>query len=268
MVSVVVSAQNQHLKYYRSLGKKKIREASGLLPLEGFRLVGDALQSGAEPQAVMLREGLRFADFPFLRTLSESIPVITVEARLFDRTAFTESPQGILALVKKPVYTLDDVLAAPQPLVLVADGIQDPGNLGTMLRSAAAAGATGAVLLPGTVDAANPKVLRAAMGATFVLPVAECEREELLALLKARGIRLVSTGAAGAVNYDCFDWHAASAVVVGNEGAGISDLLAEAAHASVSIPMSSGVESLNAAIAVSVILFEAARARRLQQQGS
>jgi TrmH family RNA methyltransferase len=259
---MIMSAQNKYIKLYRSLEQKKVRDESGLVPLEGLRLVSDVLSSGILPEVVILREGQVIDDFPFLRAPNGDTVIITVEEKLFVRTAFTTSPQGILAIVKNPLHTLSDVLTGDLPLILVADGIQDPGNLGTMLRSAAAAGADGAVLLPGTVDASNPKAVRAAMGASFFLPVAECSHEELIQEMDQRGIRLVTTGAVGSVPYDQFDWRTPTAVVVGNEGAGISPQLAQATDAVVSIPMASCVESLNAAIAISVILFEASRCRR------
>lgn len=264
MKPVITGAQNSHLKLYRSLGKRKTREEEGLLPLEGVRLVRDTIERGVALEIVLLRESESQDRFPFLARLSDRVPVLVVENSLFDRAAFTETPQGIMAVARRPVYILDDVFAKDNPLLLVVDQIQDPGNLGTMLRSAAATGACGAVLLPGSVDATNPKALRAAMGAFFALPVVVASEADLLRYLKKSGVRLVATGANRDLAYDSHDWTGPAAIVIGNEGAGISPCILAAADTVVSIPMTSEVESLNAAVAMSVLFFEAARQRRLQ----
>lgn len=257
---VITSRQNHYVKLYRSLERKKDRKKTGLMPLEGRRLVEEAFRCGFLPKVVLLREGTDPKAFPFLE--NKSVELFIVEATLFDRTAFTESPQGIMAMVPIPTADLAGLLAVQPALVLVADGLQDPGNLGTMLRSAAASGATGVILLPNTVDITNPKVLRSAMGANFRLPVVETTVPQCLEELARRDIMLVTTGSRAAVSYDTLDWTHPVAVVVGNEGAGVSPEMEKAAKVSVSIPMARGVESLNAAVAMSVIFFEAARQRR------
>lgn len=262
MSPVIESAQNQYLKLYRSLKKRNVRNELKLLPLEGVNLVSDALLRGIVPRLILVREDVEMSKFPFLLPPAGKALIIRVAEKLFDQTAFTDSPQGIMAITEKPSYTLADLFAGTAPLILVVDAVQDPGNLGTMLRSAAAAGAAGAVLLPGTVDSTNPKTLRAAMGAYFAIPVVEASPAELLNELEFRQIPLVAAAAAAPVAYDCFDWTAPAAVVIGNEAVGVSLAVAEAAEAWVAIPLTAAVESLNAAIAMSVIFFEAARQRR------
>lgn len=265
MQTLITSAQNQYVKLYRSLEKRKMRNELNLMPLEGARLVADALSRGQRPDILLVREGLGFESFPFLEQLQADTLIMRVEEKLFARTAFTESPQGILAIVKKPANSLSDVFHASSSLILVVDAVQDPGNLGTMLRSAAAAGAGGAVLLPGTVDCANPKTLRAAMGANFAIPVVEAGHDELISALRTQAIPLITAGARSSVAYDQYDWTEPAAVVIGNEGAGVSPVVAAAATAEVSIPMAAGIESLNAAVAMSVLFFEASRQRRMGQ---
>ncbi|MDW7652134.1 MAG: RNA methyltransferase [Bacillota bacterium] len=260
---MIESAQNQTLKLYRSLEKRKNREELGVVPLEGARLIADAVGRGIVPQTVLLAAGREIADFPFLGQIADKARFITVAEKLFAQTAFTESPQGILAIVNQPVWTVPDLFAKEPAFLLVADGVQDPGNLGTMLRSATAAGAGGAVLLPGTVDAANPKALRAAMGAYFAIPTIQWEPGRLLDELKSRGIRLVTTAIESRTHYEQYDWTMPVAVVIGNEGTGVSAMIAEAADTDVSVPMAGAMESLNAAVAMSVIFFEASRQRRI-----
>ncbi|NLP36636.1 MAG: RNA methyltransferase [Firmicutes bacterium] len=255
---IITSLQNQQLKLYRSLEKRKFRKKLDLIPLEGVRLISDALQRGIVPETVFVRENV---NLPFLHALPAQTKVLTVEGKIFDQTAFTESPQGILAIVKKPQVSLDNIFAGEPALILVVDRVQDPGNLGTMLRSAAAAGASGAVMLPQTVDPTNPKALRASMGTYFSLPVVETDFPRLYEALQKRRILLVTTTNSDAVVYHSFDWTKSVAVVVGNEGSGISAEIEAVADVAVTIPMSHAVESLNAATAMSVLFFEAARQR-------
>jgi RNA methyltransferase, TrmH family len=259
-VDVINSTANRHLKLYRSLGKRKTRKETGLLPLEGLRLVTEAVVSGAKVELILLHEEQEADTVP--AGPGSKPPVYRVAARLFEQIAHTESPQGIIAVAQKPAYRLGDVFRGTPSLLLVADSLQDPGNLGTMVRSAAAAGAGGAVLLPGTVDISNPKALRATMGALFRMPVVEANLDELLPRLRQYGLRLVATDAKAVLAYDKLDWREPAAVVVGNEGAGVSAEILAAADSTISVPMCAGVESLNAAIAMSVIFFEAARQRR------
>jgi TrmH family RNA methyltransferase len=261
-VTLITSPDNRYIRLYRGLSRRKARRETGLLPLEGFRLVEEAVIQGLGAEAVLLREGESPTAFAFLTGLPRETPVYHVEQALFARTAHTESPQGILALVRRPSRELADLFQKQPALLLVVDRLQDPGNLGTMIRSAAASGAGGVALLPGTVDAANPKVLRASMGACFRLPVVETGWAKLREMLGRHGVKLFAASGKAATSYDRVDWRNPVAVAVGNEGAGISAEITVAADGTVTVPMAGGVESLNAAIAMSVIFFEAARQRR------
>lgn len=249
------------LKLYRSLDSRKVRDETGLLPLEGVRLVREAVICGAGLEGVVLAEDFLPEEAPFLAELPCSVPVWQIKEKIFLKTAKTETPQGILAVVQRPVYVMADVFAREPALILVVERVQDPGNLGTMLRSAAAAGAGGAVLLPGTADAGNPKAGRAAMGAIFRLPVVEATLAELLAELCRRDVRLVAAAGNAKDSYHSPDWRLPSAVAIGNEGSGLSAGVLAAANRQVAIPLAAGIESLNAAVAMSVIFFEAARQR-------
>jgi len=264
-VTVISSSANRYVRLYRSLDKRKARKDQGLLPLEGSRLVTEAVGSGLGLKVVLLHEGYDPGNFAVLEKLEQKVPVQRVAAGLFAQIAHTDSPQGILAVAQHPAHCLQDVFLQSPSLLLVADRLQDPGNLGTMVRSAAACGASGAVLLPGTVDISNPKALRATMGALFRLPVVEVALDELLAGIRRHGLRLMASCAGGDLTYDRVDWRVPTAVVIGNEGAGVSEDVLSVVDSTVSVPMAGGVESLNAAIAMSVIFFEAARQRRSQR---
>ncbi|MCR3921306.1 MAG: RNA methyltransferase [Firmicutes bacterium] len=261
-MTLITSHQNRQLKLFRSLEKRKYRAELGLIPLEGRRLVVDVLTRGVIPDIVFVRAGTTVAECLLGQALPASTTVLTVNAKVFDQAAFTESPQGVLAIVKRPRYMLDAVFAEEPAFILVVDGIQDPGNLGTMIRSAAAAGASGVILLPGTVDVANPKAIRASMGAYFALPVVETTLLELHTNLQARKVNLVLASIDSSIRYDHYDWTQPVAVVIGNEGVGVSQEVKAVATNAVDIPMAHAVESLNAAIAMSVLFFEASRQRR------
>jgi len=263
-MEVISGIHNKQLKLYKSLRTKKWRDRLGLGPLEGRRLVAEVLQRGVEPELLLLMAGREEEVLLQLPGLPAGVPLYTVEEKLFTRTAFTDAPQEVMAVVKKPLWTAADLFAQKPALLLVTDRIQDPGNLGTMLRSAAAAGAGGAILLPGTVDPSNPKALRSSMGAFFTLPVVEMSFADLQAALAEHKIILAVAGMERGLVYDEFDWTAPVAVVIGNEGAGVSREVAAQAAVTVSIPMARAVESLNAAVAMSVLFFEAARRRRRQ----
>jgi len=199
------------------------------------------------------------------RFATREIPTFEVEPRLLAELAHTETSQGILAVVPVPSLPLPD---APN-LVLIADGLRDPGNLGTLLRTAAAAGVDAVLLGPGTVDATNPKVVRAAMGAHFRVALRALDWAGIAELAESPGperrsappLAVWIADAAGAVDYAAVDWTAPAALIIGGEAAGPSPEAKALAGGTLRIPLASGMESLNAATAAAVILFEARRQR-------
>ena len=254
---VIRSAANPIVKYVRSLQRRSTRRRERAFVVEGVRAIADALAAGAVPTHLVVREG-----GPDPRELGIGpegrVPVRVLAQPLFDALADTVHPQGVLAVFPIPELAVPPARA---PLVVVVDGIRDPGNLGTLLRSAAAAGATAVYLSPGTVDPFNPKVVRAGMGAHFRLPILDLREEvadELRATTALRAVARVGDGPP----HDALDWRQPATLIVTGETGEESGLAAELATASVSIPMARGIESLNAAVAAAVILFEAARQRR------
>jgi TrmH family RNA methyltransferase len=246
----------------RDLQRRKGRRRRGLAVAEGVRLVEEAIAAGVRLQGVVaandLDTGARGA--ALLETLgSHDVPVVTVTPRILEQLADTDTPQGVLAVLELPRWPLGDIRPAPRSPVLVLDAVQDPGNVGTLIRTAFALGAAGAVLLPGTAEPSNPKVLRAAMGATFRLPWASAADGEFRAWVR-------ETDAVGwAAAADGTPVHRLSAperlaLVVGNEGAGVRPAVREWCRASVAIPLARGAESLNVAVAAGIVLFEVTRA--------
>jgi RNA methyltransferase, TrmH family len=242
----------------RDLKRRKARERQSLFVAEGVRAVEELLESGLTIEGVLtapqladiargseLRARLSRGDFPYAE----------VSELDFRSAAETESPQGVLAIAHIPKRSFNSLKAKSHLRLLVLDGVQDPGNLGTILRTCAAFGVTATVALPGTVDLWNPKVVRAAMGAHFRHPAFHSTPEELFTFLDSENVELVGTAASGQ-DIGTFRTPERVAVVVGNEGAGLSDVVRSRVTQTVAIPIQSEVESLNVAVATAILLYE------------
>ena len=258
-IRIVQSRQNARVKELRAALRKSEKTAAGLVAIEGAHLVEEALRSGLRIETVFVRSG-SLALLGGLR-LADDAEILELPADVFSSAVTTEAPQGVAALVEAPVFSLEQVLAKPSPLVLVAVGLQDPGNMGTIVRSAEAFGASGVVALPGTVSVWNAKALRASSGSAFRLPVVGASESELLAVLRARRVRSLATVVDGGVAVQAVDLSGPVALLIGNEGSGLSEELIAACDARVTIPCPGPVESLNAAVAASVLLYEVSRQR-------
>lgn len=256
---VIASSSNPGIKTIRSLQRRKIRLQERAYVVEGLRAVDDALSAGIKPNAVYIREDLDRALIP---DIASDVPVRLVLPRLFNTLTELPHPQGILAILPIP-----DEQEIPQPsntctpFVLVIDGVRDPGNLGTLLRSAAAAGVDHVVIGPESVDPYHPRAVRAAMGAHLRVPFSHSRWETLSGILAGFDI-VALADAEGEVRYDHLPWTGAAALIVGSEAFGPSSFAWDASSVRVSIPLARGVESLNAGVAGSLLVFEAARQRR------
>jgi TrmH family RNA methyltransferase len=188
--------------------------------------------------------------------------VVAVTRRVFDAMSPVRAPGQVAALAPRPRPVLDRMLALPSPLLVIACDVQDPGNVGAIVRAADACGATGVVCAGGCADPFGWKALRGAMGSSLRLPVVVLrEVAEAIGALRARGlVALAATGAVGRPPWD-LDWTRPTALLVGNEGAGLADAVVAAADSRVAIPMRAGVESLNVAVATGILLYEASRQR-------
>jgi TrmH family RNA methyltransferase len=259
-IRIVQSRQNARVKELRAALRKGEKTGTGLVAIEGMHLVEEALRSGLRLSAVFVRS----SSLNLLNQLriSDDIEILELPADLFESAVTTESPQGIAALAEAPAFTFENILAVPQPLIVVSAGLQDPGNLGTVIRSAEAFGATGLIALPGTVSIWNPKTLRASSGSAFRLPIVPASSKELLQALRASGIRALATTVDGSKPAQQVDLSQPTALFIGNEGSGLSAELIRECDGSITIPCPGPVESLNAAIATSILLYEAARQRQ------
>lgn len=278
--AILTSRDNRWLKEFRLALCGGLPTESGFVGVEGARLVEEALRSGCPIQAVLFSEsGERHHErlAPLIDRPEMAFPTLRTTDRLFEGLADTEHPQGVAALVKPRETSFDDLVnsagSACAPLLVVLAGVQDPGNVGTILRTAAAFGATGAATAAsgasGTASPYSPKALRASAGAALHLPIlAGMSLAILLTQFRIAGIRTLASsvrmpedGAQPPLAPWQVDWCQSIALLVGNEGAGLPEEIERSADARIHIPMATGVESLNAAAAAAVVFYEAARQR-------
>lgn len=259
---MITSPSNNRIKEARKLQRRRERHAQGQALIEGVRLVRDAWQAGATLHHVFYAPEL-LGDQQATMTLIQELEAARVElvpcsVSVFATLSETVTPQGIAATIALPQLPVP----TPRTLTLLLDQVRDPGNAGTLLRSAAAAGVELTLFGPETVDPFNEKVMRAGMGAHFRTPIHTIERWDQAAAWVDDDQPLYVAEATGALAYDQVDWTLAATLVVGGEANGASEWVHQRATA-IRIPMQGATESLNAAVAGSVILFEAARQRRL-----
>jgi TrmH family RNA methyltransferase len=241
---------------------------SGDCAIEGIRILEEAIRSGLRFSAVFFRESAQDRAERLLPQIGAQVDTLLLPDALFDSLVPSESPQGVAALVRLKEFALDDVLERLQvgPVVTLA-GLQDPGNLGTILRSCEAFGSAGVILGEGTVSPFNSKVVRGSAGSVFRLPIVHgrgksaVKLEEVSEKLCAQGVRLVATSSHKGTSLEKADLKTAAAIFFGNEGAGLPrDVMAKMDEL-ISIPHTQQVESLNAGVAASIVLYEAARQR-------
>ena len=259
---MITSIHNPRVKAARKLVDRKERYAVGMLLAEGVRMIADAVQCGVEP-LVVFYDPLAVEANPAAATLLAAMDAGGTDCQactpeVFATLTGTVTPQGLVAVLPLP---LNLPFQAPLTFALVLDAVRDPGNAGTLLRSAAAAGVQAVIFGPQTVDPFNDKVLRAGMGAHFRVPLRICSTWEQVGQLLGSIPHIYLAEADAQLAYDQVDWRVPCALVVGGEASG-AGAPARAAATAIAIPMHGGVESLNAAVAGSIILFEAARQRR------
>lgn len=228
----------------------------GLLPVEGPKLLEEAQRSGLEIASVFRRRGTDTS------AVSSTVPIYEVDSATFKTIQSTDTSQGIVALVRPRRYNLPDILSVEDPLIVVLARLQDPGNVGTILRVAESFGVAGCLATVGTASIINPKTIRASAGSLFRMPhIWDVDLKQTVAALKVSKIHVVGTSPSAVDTIDWWDWRKPSAIMIGNEGSGLSDEEIHACDALLRIPHRPTVESLNSAVAVSVILYEAYKQR-------
>lgn len=267
IVMVITSSQNQKYKYWASLLKKKYRERENAFLMEGSLLIKDGLSGGGELLEVILssessnREEL-LLEIGLEEAENEGPRVYVLDSLLFDNLVQTENGRFIIGVFCLPTWNESSLEGGKDLLVL--ESIQDPGNLGTMIRTAEAAGFAGIICTKGTVDVFSPKVVRASAGSVLRLPIIHgIDTEELKTILDRLELKTVAAMGEGDRNYWECDFTDGAAVIIGNEGAGLSKEMKEYAQFKVRIPMDGDIESLNAAMAAGILMYEVKRQKIL-----
>ena len=254
-MDAITSTQNKRVRQVKALqSKARLRRGEGKLVLEGDRLIRDALASGGKPSLALY--SAQRADYSIIARLQNSqCELLPVSDDILRYLSDTRQPAGILAVFHMPKPRIPRLAKR----VLILDALREPGNLGAILRTAAAAGIQLVILAPGCADPYNPKVLRAGMGAHFRLPLVEAPWKEIVAF--CQDLTIYAASADSTRIYTAVDWQAPWALIVGNEAHGISRQARRLADEAIAIPMSGAAESINVASAAAVILFEAQRQR-------
>lgn len=252
-MKVITSKDNKIYKQCRSLTSKKHRDKLGLYLVEGEKLVNEAYEAGCVETIIVdagYAKGIHY----------QGVDIVFMMGKLFERLAQTETSQGILAIVRKNVYTkaeFGEIISEGSGNVVVLDRLQDPGNIGTIIRTSDAAGYKGVIAVKGTGDVYSPKVVRAAAGSVLRVPVyfAEDERETV-SFLKEKGKTIVGTAFDTDVFYYDADLRENIGLIIGNEGNGMSDDFAKNTDLNIKIPMEGTVDSLNAAVAAGILMYQ------------
>lgn len=259
---MITSTSNVQIKQITALLKKsKERKEQKAFVIEGRKMFEEICQDKSRVIKAYFSDSYVKEQYGG-RELPE-VPYEIVADSVFDAMAETVTPQGVLAVVKMPEYSLDDMIADAGTLVLL-ENLRDPGNLGTILRTAEAAGVSGVILSKESVDIYNPKVIRSTMGAVYRVPFLYVENfMELLKNLREQEVRLLAAHLKGQKTFDKADYSGKVGILIGNEANGLSDEAAELANEKVLIPMAGSVESLNAAVAAALLMYEAFRKQKL-----
>lgn len=260
----ITSSSNPTIKEIKSLYKRRERWDNKLFIVEGIKMVEELIHNGYPMKYIVysdklfsLRGGKELFD-----DIEHLDNVINVPDKLFESLSDVETPQGILAVVPFKNNSIEDILAGSKPFIILLDRVQDPGNLGTIIRTADAFGIDGIIALEGCVDVYNPKVVRATMGSIFRVPIYYySDGIDIINKLKDKGARIYSTSLDGKKFIQDVDFKEFSVLIIGNESKGVSETLEELSDNLIKIPMIGRAESLNAAVASSIIMYEALRQR-------
>jgi len=253
----ITSLQNPRVKHLVKLREnKKQRQDDNLMLVEGYDEIEFALSAGHEPQTLLTAPELasRQLEIPYAETL-------TVSRAVFEKISYRDNPDGWLAVFPIPDTSLDDLKISDTPLIIVAESVEKPGNLGAILRTADAAGVDALLICDPRVDVWNPNVVRASRGAVFGVPVAECDNASALEWLKMRKMRILAATPSADVTYSDVDMKQPVAIAVGTEDKGLTDFWMSNADLKVKIPMMGHVNSLNVSVSTALIVYEALRQR-------
>jgi TrmH family RNA methyltransferase len=262
-VEKITSVQNAGIKRVARFRAKKGRDAKNLTIVEGVREVRQALNAGLRFScAYVCREGVYHCPDELIAQLeARKVKVFEAGCAVYDKISYGDRKEGALALVEPPLYTLDGLKLGAAPLVVIMESVEKPGNLGAVLRTCDGAGVDALLVCDERTDIYNPNVVRSSLGAAFTVPSVACTKEEALAFLRARGIRIFAAVVQADQYYFTKDMSGACAVVMGSEQDGLSEFWRREADENVRIPMNGKVDSLNVSVSAAVLIYEAVRQR-------
>lgn len=257
---MITSTANQQMKHLVQLQKKgKLRKEEDIFVVEGLKMY----QEAPKERIVKTYVSESFYEKQKQQNIWKGEPMEIVADRVFAAVSDTKTPQGILCLIRQYHYSPEEMMKGENPLLLVVENLQDPGNLGTIIRTGEGAGVTGVIMSRETVDIYNPKTIRSTMGSIYRMPFCYAEdMKEIMEMLKKQKITSYAAHLKGEKAHDGFDYCKGTAFLIGNEGNGLTEELSALADTYIRIPMCGKVESLNAAVASAVLMYEAQRQRR------
>ena len=264
----ITSTQNPKIKHLLTLQQKSsLRREEGLFVVEGRREIIHCITAGYVIDSVFT---ISYDDYviniqvPYLTIMPSTPSVYEVSAKVYEKIAYRGSTEGITAIVKTKPHSLDQmaVKTSPTPLYVVLESVEKPGNLGAILRTADAAGIDGVIICDPLTDLYNPNLIRSSIGAVFTVPVATCSSEECIQFLKQNKVQILTAQLQDSALYYNQDMKCATAIVMGTESTGLTDIWRQAADAHIRIPMLGKLDSLNVSVSAAILIYEAVRQRQ------
>lgn len=265
---VIRSTKNPKVQDAAKLSERKYRDQTGLMLIEGIKELTLAVKSGITVKRLFYCEELFTGreEKDILKTAKgQNADLVPVARHVFEKLAYREDSFGLAAVAEKPAKTLEDIHLTKSPLLIVVEGVEKPGNLGAILRSADAAGVDGVIVCGKSTDIYNPNVVRASIGTIFTVPVVDAAIPDAVSWLDSRGIKTVATTPRAQMEYFDADLKGPCAIIMGSEHEGLSDTWLDSASLLVRIPMKGQADSLNLATATTILLYEAVRQRKATQ---
>ncbi len=254
-ISYITSTSNATVKNVNALRQKKNRDEDGVFVIEGIKLLYEAFSAGVKIKSVFAEEKVFKANEAFISSVNADAVYVVNEA-VSQKLSEWKTPQGLVAVTEKPQFDIDTILLKDEAFILVLDGVGDPGNIGTMVRTAEAAGVDAIITAEGTADCFGAKALRASMGSIFRIPVFENFKKcDIIYTMRSKGFAIAATSLDGDNVLEAAASHKKIAAVFGNEGSGISDEFIEGADMLLRLPMAGRVESLNVAVSAGIIMY-------------
>ena len=250
---IITSVQNARIKHIVALQQKSsLRREEGLFVVEGQREIEHCIACGYEVKELFVVDSLNYTG---------DLPATIVTSQVYEKMAYRESTEGIIAVVKCKEHRLKDLQLPKEPLIVVLESVEKPGNLGAILRTAEAAGVDAVIVCDPLTDLYNPNLIRASIGGVFNVPTVVCTSEACIAFLKERQIRILTAQLQDSYEYYDYDMRSATAIVMGTESTGLTDIWRKAADAHIRIPMLGRLDSLNVSVSAAILMYEAVRQR-------